>query len=130
MTERAQAFMNAVWEARNNQGADTEEKLVSSILLLAAETVKYYNGAIGRQRPDVNVKGFGDPAHYDTRLSPIARPGSQATIFGQGGLLSAGQGILEDLESGTLLGLIGAAQKAGDNYIVSEDHIVLVFEEE
>ena len=43
MTERAQALMNAVWEARNNQGADTEEKLVSAILKLTAETVQWYN---------------------------------------------------------------------------------------
>jgi len=43
MTDRAQEFMNAVWEARNNQGADTEEKLVSTILKLAAETVQWYN---------------------------------------------------------------------------------------
>jgi hypothetical protein len=43
MTERAQEFMNAVWDRRNNQGADTEEKLVAAILSLAAETVKYYN---------------------------------------------------------------------------------------
>ena len=42
MTDRSQAFMNAVWEHRNN-GADTEEKLVSAILKIAAETVKYYN---------------------------------------------------------------------------------------
>ena len=35
--------MNAVWEARNNQGADTEEKLVSAILKLAAENVQWYN---------------------------------------------------------------------------------------
>ena len=35
--------MNAIWEARNNQGADTEEKLVSAILKLAAETVQWYN---------------------------------------------------------------------------------------
>lgn len=43
MTDRAQEFMNAVWEARNNQGADTEEKLVSAILKLAAENIRYYN---------------------------------------------------------------------------------------
>ena len=43
MTDRAQEFLNAVWDARNNQGADTEEKLVSAILQLAAETVKWYN---------------------------------------------------------------------------------------
>jgi hypothetical protein len=42
MTERSQAFMNAVWQSRN-EGADTEEKLVAAILSLAAETVKYYN---------------------------------------------------------------------------------------
>lgn len=54
MTDRAQEFMNAVWEARNNQGADTEEKLVSSILLLAAETVKYYNAQNGMVVLDKN----------------------------------------------------------------------------
>ena len=43
MTDRAQEFLNAVWDARNNQGADTEEKLVAAILQLAAENVRYYN---------------------------------------------------------------------------------------
>lgn len=42
MTERAQEFMDAVWDCRNNQGADTEEKLVSAILQVAAETVRSY----------------------------------------------------------------------------------------
>jgi len=41
MTERAQDFMNKVWELRNN-GADTEEKLVAAILQVAAETVRSY----------------------------------------------------------------------------------------
>ena len=85
-------------------------------MTIAYETVKYYNGAIGRSRPDVNVVGFADPSHYDQTLSPIARPGSQNTIFGQGGLLDAGEGILEDLQSGSVLGLIGAAQKASTAY--------------
>jgi hypothetical protein len=31
-----------VWEARNNQGADTEEKLVAAILTLAAENIRSY----------------------------------------------------------------------------------------
>ena len=34
--------MNVVWEARNN-GADTEEKLVSAILLNVADVVQNYN---------------------------------------------------------------------------------------
>jgi hypothetical protein len=42
MSERSQEFMNAVWDCRNNQGADTEEKLVSAILQVAAETIKSY----------------------------------------------------------------------------------------
>jgi hypothetical protein len=42
MTERSENFMNAVWDCRNNQGADTEEKLVSAILQVAAETVRSY----------------------------------------------------------------------------------------
>lgn len=80
------------------------------------ETVKYYSGAVGRSRPDTNVQGFADPAHYDTRPSPIARPGATQTIFGQGGLLDAGEGIIEDLTSGSVGGLIGAAQKAMRTY--------------
>ena len=42
MTERSQAFMNAIWEARN-AGADTEEKLVAAILSIVAENVQFYN---------------------------------------------------------------------------------------
>jgi uncharacterized protein (UPF0297 family) len=43
MSDRAKEFMNAVWNQRNNQGADTEEKLVSAILSLVAEYVKNYS---------------------------------------------------------------------------------------
>ena len=42
MSERSQAFMNDIWEARN-AGADTEEKLVAAILKVAAETIQFYN---------------------------------------------------------------------------------------
>lgn len=86
---------------------------MTNTMTVAYETVKYYSGAVGAGRPDNNVKGFADPAHYDTRLSPIARPGSNATIFGQGGVLDAAEGILTDLNSGGLGGLVGAVQKAG-----------------
>ncbi len=85
-------------------------------MTIAYETVKYYSGAISASRPDVNVQGFADPAHYDTTRSPIAREGSNATIFGQGGALDTAAGILEDLSSGSVLGAIGAVQKAGTAY--------------
>lgn len=90
--------------------------IMQNSMTIAYETVKYYSGAIGNQRPDINVQGFADPSHYDTVPSPLARPGSTATVFGQGGLLDAGGGILEDLQSGGLLGAIGAVQKAGTAY--------------
>lgn len=77
------------------------------------ETVKYFNGALGK--PDANV-AWPDTAHYDTTPSALARSGSTASIFGQGGLLATGQGILADLEKGSVAGLIGAAQKAGATY--------------
>jgi hypothetical protein len=53
MTERAQAFMNAIWEA-NKSGADTEEKLVAAILSLATQSVKAYTAQMGLTVLDVN----------------------------------------------------------------------------
>ena len=41
MTERSQEFIGKVWEHRNN-GANTEEKLVAAILLVAAENIRSY----------------------------------------------------------------------------------------
>jgi hypothetical protein len=43
MTERAQNVMNSIWDSRNNQGADTENKLVASILRIVSENVTTYN---------------------------------------------------------------------------------------
>ena len=77
------------------------------------ETVKYLNGGLGK--PDTNIR-WPDAAHYDNIPSPLARAGSTASVFGQGGLLSTGEGIMADLESGSVAGLIGAAQKAGAAY--------------
>jgi hypothetical protein len=53
MTDRAQAFMNAVWELRNN-GADTEEKLVAAVLHLAAENIQFFQAQDGRIVLDKN----------------------------------------------------------------------------
>jgi hypothetical protein len=43
MTERAQKVMDAIWESRNNGGADTENKLVAAILRIVTENVVCYN---------------------------------------------------------------------------------------
>ena len=42
MTERTNNIMTQIWEARNS-GADTEEKLVSSIIRIVADSVIHYN---------------------------------------------------------------------------------------
>ena len=80
------------------------------------ETVKYFSGAIGKVRPDTNVQGFANPTHYDTVRSSLARPGSTASVLGQGGLLDTGIGIIGDLQSRSVSGVIGALQKAGTSY--------------
>ena len=90
--------------------------IMQNSMTIDYETVKYYSGAIGGVRPDSNVIGFGDPAYYDNIKSSLARPGSTQTVLGQGGLLDAGIGIVEDLQSGGLSGVIGAIQKAGTTY--------------
>jgi hypothetical protein len=95
--------------------------IMQNTMTIAYETVKYYAGAVGQARPDQNVRGFADPSHYDQTLSPISRPGSRANFMGQGGLLDAAGGIIEDLTSGGPMGLIGAAQKAGTAYNTFKD---------
>ncbi len=43
MTERAQKVMDSIWESRNNQGADTENRLIASILRIVSENVTQYS---------------------------------------------------------------------------------------
>jgi len=55
MTERAQKMMDSIWESRN-QGADTENKLVASILRIVSENVIDYtaqNGIIVLDKNDM-----------------------------------------------------------------------------
>jgi len=90
--------------------------IMQNSMTIDYETVKYYSGAIGKDLPDANVIGFADPAYYDNIKSSLARPGSTQTVLGQGGLLDAGIGIVEDLQSRGVAGIIGSVQKAGTLY--------------
>lgn len=95
--------------------------IMTNTMTIRYETVKYYSGYIGGAQPSNTVAGFADPAHYDTRRSALARPGSTETVFGQGGLIDAGVGLLQDLQAlqtgqGGLQNVIGAVQKAGTAY--------------
>jgi hypothetical protein len=80
------------------------------------ETVKYYSGALTGGNPDGGIPSFGNPGSYDTIKSPLSRPGSAGTIFGQGGLVDAAAGMVTDLSAGNLAGVIGAIQKGGTAY--------------
>lgn len=73
------------------------------------ESVKYYDGALNGQNPSEIVRGFGEDNVYDKTLSPISRAGSNRTILGQGGLVDAGLGVLENLAKGNISGVLGAA---------------------
>lgn len=91
---------------------------MTNTMTLRYETVKYYNGYVGGDQPSSTVAGFADPNHYDVTRSALARPGSEATVFGQGGLVDAGIGLLEDLNAlstgqGGIQNILGAVQKAG-----------------
>ena len=77
------------------------------------ETVVYNEGAIDGKSPSNIVTGFGLESNYDRTLSPIARPGSNANILGQGGLVDGVGGTLQDISEGNFL---GALQKAGTTY--------------
>lgn len=99
--------------------------VMTNTMTMRYETVKYYSGAIGGAQPSNTVNGFADPAHYDTVRSKLARPGSTDSVFGQGGILDAGVGILEDLQAlmsgrGGLSNVIGAVSQAGRVYETSQ----------
>jgi len=95
-----------------SQGGQTMENRMT----IQYETVKYGEGAIGGVRPSSTVEGFASPQYYDQVKSPLSRPGGTQSILGQGGLLDAGIGIFQDLNAGSLAGVIGAVQKAGTVY--------------
>ena len=92
-----------------SEGSGTMEMQMN----LDYETVVYNEGKIDGRTPSNIVTGFGLDANYDRTVSPIARPGANGTILGQGGLVDGVGGTIEDLSNGNLL---GAIQKAGTTY--------------
>lgn len=86
--------------------------IMKNTMTIQYETVKYYSGAIGDSRPDINVEGFADPAVYDTRPSFLGAPGTGSTITGQGSQLQMGQGQIQDLQAGTVASPVGGAQQS------------------
>lgn len=82
-------------------------------MTLDYETVVYNQGSLDGTKPENLVIGFGDDANYDRLLSPIAKPGSNRTIMGQGGLVDGVGGTLRSLQQNDIL---GAIRNAGTTY--------------
>jgi hypothetical protein len=89
---------------------------------VAYEGVKYYEGAIdgrsiasGGTNSNVTAGDFGKD-FYDTTLSPIARPGANQTVFGQGGLVDAAGGFVGNLTGGNILGAIATAGRGYNTF--------------
>lgn len=87
--------------------------IMENRMTLDFETVVYNYGALDGTNPDQLVTGFGREENYDRRLSPIATPGANRAILGQGGLIDGVGGTLEALGNGDIL---RAIKNAGTTY--------------
>lgn len=84
--------------------------VMSNTMTIDYETVVYNQGVLeGGEKSGNLIKGFGDQTVYDKRVSPIAIPGSNAKVIGQGGLIDAAGGFVKDLTDGNVLNAIRTA---------------------
>jgi len=89
--------------------------IMTHTMSIRYENVKYYSGAIGGAQPSDPVTGFADPAYYDVVTSPIAVPGSTATVESQGTIRPSPIGSKQDLQAnsqGGLKNVLGAVGQA------------------
>jgi len=105
-----ESFTHDTYDYSQGQG------IMEHQMTLQYETVKYYEGALDGKKPGEKVKEFGSEDHYDRVLSPIARPGSQSSILGPGGLVDAAGGIMDDLNDGNIFGAIQKAAVAKNTF--------------
>lgn len=95
---------------------DQGNGVMTNSMTIDYETVVYNQGAIeGGDKSGNIIKGFGDQAVYDKRISPIQTAGGNQKIIGKGGLIDAAGGFVNSLD-GSLLGGINAIRTAGIAY--------------
>ena len=90
--------------------------IMENSMTLRYESVKYFQGALKGTKPEESVDGFGAVGVYDRVLSPITRPGSNASILGQNGLLDSAASIYEDISNGNILGAIQTAGRTARTF--------------
>lgn len=79
------------------------------------EYVEYDAGKLDGTNPSKFVKDFAGVTNYDRRPSPLLTAGTNASILGQGGLLDAAGGIMNDLNQ-IPPNILGAVRTAGITY--------------
>jgi hypothetical protein len=89
---------------------------MQNTMTIKYELVKYYSGALNGATKAGAPPFFGRTEDYDQVTSAITRPGGNATILGKGGLLDAGQGILNDLAAGNPIGAALTAVRASQTF--------------
>ena len=92
--------------------------LMEHTMTIQYETVKYYSGNLNdhvtNPGADSLVKGFADPAHYDTVKSPLARGGSTGSVLGPGGIVDGAQTIAGAIADPSVKNILGAVQAGGN----------------
>ena len=92
--------------------------IMQNKMTLDYETVVYNYGKMDGRKPGDIVTGFGDVANYDRNTSPIAQPGANGLVLGQGGLIDGAGGALRSLGDGDIL---SAVKTVGTTYNTFKD---------
>lgn len=86
--------------------------VMENVVTLGYEAVKYYNGAIGANRPDNNVQGFAAPENYDIDPSPLVSTTSQtSTSVHNGNFINFTNGKVQDVQATSTQSVIGSVQQ-------------------
>lgn len=88
---------------------DESAGIMSNVMSVDYETVLYNQGNLDGEKSENVVTGFGSPANYDKRLSPISTPGSNSNVLGKFGLVNSAGGAVNDLLAGNVIGGVKTA---------------------
>lgn len=90
--------------------------IMQNTMTIQYETVKYYTGAVGDERSDINIQGFAAPGSYDQQISPLSTVEQRSQVNGQGGSVQVRQGEIADLQAQTTSGVVGGVNQADVAY--------------
>jgi len=102
----------------------SKDGTMENTMTVAYETVKYADGYVDgkavqsggtTENATAAARDFG-MYYYDRTTSPISKPGANQTILGQGGLVDAAGGVINDLQSGNILGAISTAGRSYNTF--------------